>query len=62
VQINKINELIRSNNEKDELLESQEDILVVENDKFVKLEKALAHETKKNKILTNELKSCNDSI
>jgi chromosome segregation ATPase len=62
VQIDKINELIRSNNEKDELLESQEDLLVVENDKFVKLEKALAHETNKNKILTNELKSCNDSI
>ena len=27
-----------------------------------KLEKALAHEKEKNKILTNELKDCNDSI
>jgi septal ring factor EnvC (AmiA/AmiB activator) len=43
-------------------LESQEDLLVRQHEKFVKLEKALAHEVEKNKILTNELKVCNDSI
>jgi hypothetical protein len=61
-QIDKINELIKPNNEKYEFLESQEDLLIVEHDKFVKLEKALGHDTKKNKILTNELKTYNDSI
>jgi hypothetical protein len=61
-QIEKINELIKTINVKDELLESQEDILVRENENFVKLKEALAHETEKCKNLTNELKSCNDSI
>jgi hypothetical protein len=61
-QIEKINELIKTINEKDELLEIQEDILIRENENFVKLKEALAHETEKCKNLTNELKSCNDSI
>jgi hypothetical protein len=43
-------------------LGDQEDLLVLEHENFVKLEKALAHETDKNKIFTNEIKSCNDSI
>jgi hypothetical protein len=61
-QIEKINELVKSINEKDELLESQEDLLIRENDKFVKPEVALAHEKKKCKNLSDELKTCKDSI
>jgi alanyl-tRNA synthetase len=36
-KIDKINELIKSNNEKDELLESQEGLLVVEHAKFYQI-------------------------
>lgn len=60
-QIDKINDLIKILNEKDELVESQ-DILIREQEKYVNLEKALTHETKQNKILASELKPCNDSI
>jgi hypothetical protein len=41
----KINELVKTINEKDELLENQEDLLNKENKNFVKLKEALAHET-----------------
>jgi hypothetical protein len=61
-QIDKINELVSSINEKDDVLECQEELLTKEHDNYVKLEKALAHEKEKCKILTNELKTCNDSI
>jgi hypothetical protein len=61
-QIDKINELVSSINEKDDILECQEELLTKEHDKYVKLEKALAHEKEKCKTLTNELKTCNDSI
>jgi hypothetical protein len=61
-QIAKVNELIKTINEKDELLEKQDDLLFDENVKCTKLEKALAHATENNKILTNELNVCNDSI
>jgi septal ring factor EnvC (AmiA/AmiB activator) len=54
--------LIKVVNEKDELLEKQEDLLTDETRKNEKLEKALAHEKEKIKILTHELKTCNDSI
>jgi hypothetical protein len=37
-------------------------MLVDETKKNEKLEKALTHEKEKNKILTNELNDCNDSI
>lgn len=60
-QIDKMNYLIKTLNEKDELAENQKDLLVREHEKYVKLKKALA-ETENNKILTSELKSCNDSI
>jgi uncharacterized protein (UPF0335 family) len=43
-------------------LEIQEDLLVREHEKFVKLEKALSHEVEKNKILSNELTVFIDSI
>ena len=61
-QIAKVNELIKTINEKDELLEKQDDLLFDENVKCTKPEKALAHATENNKILTNELNVCNDSI
>jgi hypothetical protein len=61
-KIDKINELIDALNEKDRLLEKQEDILYEEHDKFVNVEKSLALEIKKNEMLAFELTSCHDSI
>jgi hypothetical protein len=61
-QVAKVNELIKTINEKDEILEKQEDLLINEHAKFSKLEKAIAHEIEKNKILTHEPNTCNDSI
>jgi hypothetical protein len=61
-QIAKVNELIKVVNEKDELLEKQEDILIDENNKNEKHEKSLTHEKEKIKILTHDLNTCNDSI
>jgi hypothetical protein len=46
-QIEKIIELVKTINEKDELLESQEDLLIRENEKFVKLKEPSAHEVEK---------------
>jgi hypothetical protein len=46
-QKKKINELIKTINEKDEILECQEDLLVKENKKFVKLKDAYALEVEK---------------
>jgi chromosome segregation ATPase len=60
-QKNKINELIESINEKDDLLECQEDLLVKENKKFVKLKNAYALEIEKCENLSKELNMCNDS-
>jgi hypothetical protein len=54
--------LIKIINEKDEILECQEDLLVKENKKFVKLKDAFALEVEKCKNLTKELNTCNDSI
>jgi hypothetical protein len=56
----KINELIDALNEKDRLLEKQEDI--EEHDKFINVQKALALETKKNELLTSKLSAYNDSV
>jgi hypothetical protein len=61
-QKRKINELIESINEKDDLLECQEDLLVKENKKFVKLKNAYALEVEKCENLSKELNICNDSI
>jgi hypothetical protein len=41
-KVDKINELIDALNEKDRLLEKQEDILYEEHDKFVSVQKSLA--------------------
>jgi hypothetical protein len=61
-KVDKINELIDALNEKDRLLEKQEDILYEEHDKLVNAEKYLALEVKRNELLSSELSSCNDSI
>lgn len=50
-KIDKINELIDALNEKDRLLEKQEDILYEEHDKFVSVQKSLALEIKRNEIV-----------
>jgi transcription initiation factor IIF auxiliary subunit len=59
-QKEKINELIESINKKDDLLECQEDLLVKENKKFVKLKIAYALEIEKCENLSKELNICND--
>jgi hypothetical protein len=61
-QKKKLNELIETINEKDDLLECQEDLLVKENKKFVKLKNAYALEVENNENLSKELSMCNDSI
>jgi hypothetical protein len=61
-QKKKINELIETINEKDDLLECQEDLLVKENKKFVELKNAYALEVEKCENLSKELNICNDSI
>jgi hypothetical protein len=61
-KVDKINELIDALNEKDRLLEKQEDILYEEHDKFVSVQKSLALEIKKNELLSSEVSSCHESI
>jgi hypothetical protein len=61
-QKKKLNELIETINEKDDLLECQEDLLVKENKKFLKLKNAYALEVEKCENLSKELSICNDSI
>jgi hypothetical protein len=46
-QKKKLNELIETINEKDDLLECQEDLLIKENKKFVKLKKCLCSSSRK---------------
>jgi uncharacterized protein YkvS len=61
-KVDKINELIDALNEKDRLLEKQEDILYEEHDKFVSVQKSLAIKIKKNELLSSELSTCHESI
>jgi hypothetical protein len=61
-KVEKINELIDALNEKDRLLEKQEDILYEEHDKFISVQKSLALEIKKNEIMSSQLSSCHESI
>jgi hypothetical protein len=61
-QKKKLNELIETNNEKDDLLECQEDLLVKENKKFVNLKNAYALEVEKCENLSKELSICNNLI
>jgi hypothetical protein len=61
-KVDKINELIDALNEKDRLLEKQEDILYEEHDKFINVQKSLALEIKKNEVLSSKMSTCHDSI
>jgi chromosome segregation ATPase len=54
--------LIGAIHEKDELLDSQEEFLIKENKKHVKVKNAYAQEVEKNENLTKELSICYDSI
>jgi hypothetical protein len=61
-KVDNINELINALNEKDRLLEKQEDILSEEHDKFISVQKSLALEIKRNEMLSSELSTCYESI
>jgi hypothetical protein len=61
-KVEKINELIDALNEKDRLLEKQEDILYEEHDKFVSVQKSLALGIKRNEMLSSELSACHESV
>jgi hypothetical protein len=61
-QKEKLNELIGAIHEKDELLDSQEEFLIKENKKHVKVKNAYAQEIEKCENLTKELSICHDLI
>jgi hypothetical protein len=61
-QKKKLNELIEAIYEKNELLDSQEDFLIKENKKHVKLKNTYAKEVEKCENLSKELSMCHDSI
>jgi chromosome segregation ATPase len=61
-QKEKLNELISAIHEKDELLDSQEDFLIKENKKHVKVKNAYALEVEKCEKLSSELSTCHDII
>jgi ubiquinone biosynthesis protein UbiJ len=61
-QKEKLNELIGAIHEKDEILDSQEEFLIKENKKHVKLKNSYAQEVEKCENLTKELSMCHDSI
>jgi hypothetical protein len=54
--------LIDALNEKDRLLERQEDILYEEHDKFVSAQKSLALELKRNEVLSSEISACHETV
>jgi hypothetical protein len=61
-QKEKLNELIGAIHEKDELLDSQEEFLIKENKKHVKVKNAYAQEIEKCEKSTRELSICHDTI
>jgi hypothetical protein len=61
-KVEKINELIDALNEKDRLLERQEDILYEEHDKFVSVQKSLALDLKRNEVLSSEISACHETV
>jgi hypothetical protein len=61
-QKEKLNELISTIHDKDELLDSQEDFLIKENKKHVKVKNAYALEMEKCEKLSSELSTCHDLI
>jgi hypothetical protein len=61
-QKEKLNELINAIHEKDELLDTQEDFLIKENKKHVKVKNAYALEVEKCEKISSELSTCHDVI
>jgi hypothetical protein len=61
-QKEKLNELIGAIHEKEELLDSQEEFLIKENKKHVKVKNAYAQGIEKCEKLTSELSICHDTI
>jgi hypothetical protein len=61
-KIDKINELIDALNDKNRLLEKQEDLLYEEHDKFVDAQNSLELEVKRNEMLSCELSTCHETI
>jgi hypothetical protein len=61
-QKEKLNELIGAIHEKDELLDSQEEFVIKENKKHVKVKNAYAQEVENCENLTKELSICHDTI
>jgi hypothetical protein len=61
-QKEKLNELISVIHDKDELLDSQEDFLIKENKRHVKVKNAYALELEKCEKLSSELNTCHDVI
>jgi chromosome segregation ATPase len=61
-QKEKLNELIGAIHEKDELLDSQEEFLIKENKRHVKVKNAYAQELEKCEKLTSELSICRDTV
>jgi predicted RNase H-like nuclease (RuvC/YqgF family) len=61
-QKEKLNELIGVIHEKDELLDNQEEFLIKENKKHVKVKNAYAQEVETCENLAKELSMCHDSI
>jgi hypothetical protein len=61
-QKEQLNELIGVIHEKDELLDTQEEFLIKENKKHVKVKNAYAQEIEKCEKLTSELSTCHDTI
>jgi hypothetical protein len=61
-QKEKLNELISAIHEKDDLLDSQEDFLIKENKKHVKVKNAYAQQVEKYEKLSSELSTCHETI
>jgi hypothetical protein len=61
-QKEKLDELVGAIHEKDELLDSQEEFLIKENKKYVKVKNAYAQKIEKCEKLTSELSICHDTI
>ena len=61
-QKEKLNELVSAIHEKDDLLDSQEECLIKENKKHVKVKKAYALEIEKCEKLSSELSTCREMI
>jgi wobble nucleotide-excising tRNase len=61
-QKEKLNELISAIHEKDDLLDTQEDFLIKENKKHVKVKNAYALEVEKYEKLSSELSTCRETI